>query len=662
MSHNTSRLPAHPSLEQLRKQAKELLRDFRDGESLAVNRFVGVIPRLSDPGQAEGVTLADAQFVLAREYGFENWATLVRQVTAMRPQTRLEQYERLAEDLLKAYNSNDLEALQRLNDAYLSSFTLDHLRANVQNRLSTLTGTVSEAADLTPADARRFIAGLYAFGSWADFAESLKKTSNDVHSARSGLSSSPPFYRIDRGNNTIEPRPPLSERDWDTIFGVMKEMGIAGLNVNGGMTDSVIARLCELDHVTRLTLGGTTRLTDAGLLHLARMPQLQELDLSDYPGGVISDRGLEVLRHLPELRKFQMCWQGGVSDAGVANLAFCDHLESVDLLGTPTGDGAIRALTGKQRLRRFKTGRLVTDAGLPLLHQFPMFKTWHGGRIEYSLMSPDAEPTHLLLDGPFTDEGLARIAGLDGLFGLSFFWHISALTADGLRTLADLPNLGFLGCQGELCDDEAMRHIAGIPRLRMLMGQGTVASDDGFAALSASRTIEYIWGRECPNLRSRGFAALAAMGALKGLAVSCKNVDDTGLLSLPRFPALTELMPMDLPDDGFRHVGRCERLESLILMYCRDTTDVATEHIAGLSSLKKYFASFTKITDRSMEVLGGMLSLEQISFYGCPAVTDAGVVALSGLPRLRELQVSGPQITRECVAAFPARVRVEVGV
>ena len=45
-----------------------------------------------------------------------------------------------------------------------------------------------------------------------------------------------------------------------------------------------------------------------------------------------------------------------------------------------------------------------------------------------------------------------------------------------------------------------MRRIAAIPLLRMLMAQGTVATDEGFAALSRSRTIKYIWGRECPNL------------------------------------------------------------------------------------------------------------------------------------------------------------------
>jgi hypothetical protein len=193
----------------------------------------------------------------------------------------------------------------------------------------------------------------------------------------------------------------------------------------------------------------------------------------------------------------------------------------------------------------------------------------------------------------------------------------------------------------------------------MLMGQGAVAGDDGFAALSRSQTIEYIWGRECPNLAGRGFAALASMPALRGIAVSCKNVDDASLAALPRFPTLRELMPMDVPDAGFRHVGRCEYLEGLWCMYCRDTGDAATEHIAGLSRLKTYYAGKTGITDRSLEILGRMASLENLEFWQCAGLTDTGVAHLAGLPRLREIGFDGlPNVTRQVVSLFPAHVRV----
>jgi hypothetical protein len=135
-------------------------------------------------------------------------------------------------------------------------------------------------------------------------------------------------------------------------------------------------------------------------------------------------------------------------------------------------------------------------------------------------------------------------------------------------------------------------------------------------------------------------------------------VDDAALSALPRFPALRGLMPMDVPDDGFRHIGRCEQLEDLWCMYCRDTGDTATGHIAGLSRLKTYYAGATKITDRSLEILGRMSSLESIEFHECSGITNAGVALLAELPRLREIIVGGsPKVTREGMGVFPITVR-----
>jgi hypothetical protein len=148
------------------------------------------------------------------------------------------------------------------------------------------------------------------------------------------------------------------------------------------------------------------------------------------------------------------------------------------------------------------------------------------------------------------------------------------------------------------------------------------------------------------------------MLALHGLGVGCKNVDDEALSTLPHFPALRELTPIGFKDEGFRHVGRCKRLERLTCMYCRDTTDVATEHIAGLE-IKYYYAGLTQITDRSLAILGKMSSLEQVDLYECNGVTDAGLVSLAGLPRLREVHLDSlPGVTLEGTRVFPASVRV----
>jgi ankyrin repeat protein len=66
---SSASLPAAPSLEQLRKQAKDLLRAHRAGDPRAVARVAA-----HEPG--EPLKLTGAQHVVAREHGFPSWARL----------------------------------------------------------------------------------------------------------------------------------------------------------------------------------------------------------------------------------------------------------------------------------------------------------------------------------------------------------------------------------------------------------------------------------------------------------------------------------------------------------------------------------------------------------------------------------------------------------
>jgi len=119
---------------------------------------------------------------------------------------------------------------------------------------------------------------------------------------------------------------------------------------------------------------------------------------------------------------------------------------------------------------------------------------------------------------------------------------------------------------------------------------------------------------------------------------------------------------MDVPDAGYCHIAACDKLESLILMYCRDTTDAATSHITRLPNLSYYFNSYTTITDRTPELLSAMDSLERITFDACHGLTNTGVARLARLPRLRELRISGRQLTPDAAAAFSSQIDVRVGV
>ena len=66
--------PVRPNLEQLRHQAKDLLRAIRRGDSSAVAELAKHHPEQPTPDLAK---LADAQLALARSYGLASWPRLV---------------------------------------------------------------------------------------------------------------------------------------------------------------------------------------------------------------------------------------------------------------------------------------------------------------------------------------------------------------------------------------------------------------------------------------------------------------------------------------------------------------------------------------------------------------------------------------------------------
>lgn len=84
----TARLPDDPSFEQLRKQAK----DLRDFSRLGLQGALDLIGT-HHPDGPHAVSLAGAQLVVARHYGFPSWAALRRHVTT------IERYRRAPDEL-----------------------------------------------------------------------------------------------------------------------------------------------------------------------------------------------------------------------------------------------------------------------------------------------------------------------------------------------------------------------------------------------------------------------------------------------------------------------------------------------------------------------------------------------------------------------------------
>ena len=96
-------LPDRPDLEQQKRQAKELLQAFNAGEAEAQARVRAELPDKQD------LALADAQFVLAREYGFSNWPALKQYIDA-----RADDGRSILERVHDAFRRHDAAAVRRL--------------------------------------------------------------------------------------------------------------------------------------------------------------------------------------------------------------------------------------------------------------------------------------------------------------------------------------------------------------------------------------------------------------------------------------------------------------------------------------------------------------------------------------------------------------------
>jgi ankyrin repeat protein len=81
-----SSLPSRPDLDQYKKQAKDLLKQLKTGDVAAVSRIQAhvAVPSL------EGISLSDAQFVIAREHGFGSWPKFAREIERRRLQLLVE--------------------------------------------------------------------------------------------------------------------------------------------------------------------------------------------------------------------------------------------------------------------------------------------------------------------------------------------------------------------------------------------------------------------------------------------------------------------------------------------------------------------------------------------------------------------------------------------
>jgi hypothetical protein len=172
-------LSDHSSLDQLLEQAEGLLAAYRAGDPGAIARM-----RESHPLAPHAPKrLADAQLVVAREYGLESWPHLVRHIALVGEARTLHEIDLRFQHLpdVRTKKLRVLEVLEREAGAVLTAhresrpaaaLIIRSTRRNVpawrQGKSQDETDAIILASDLTLDAVRRAIARWHGFAEWSD--------------------------------------------------------------------------------------------------------------------------------------------------------------------------------------------------------------------------------------------------------------------------------------------------------------------------------------------------------------------------------------------------------------------------------------------------------------------------------------------------------------
>jgi len=246
-------------------------------------------------------------------------------------------------------------------------------------------------------------------------------------------------------------------------------------------------------------------INDAEMIDLARLPDLERLDLSHTR---ISDEGMLNLKPAPKIKELKLFYSEWITDQGLTAIKEWKHLKRLDVRGTRISDGTLEIVSRMPGLEALDIAHTeVTDVGLENLITLVNLKELAVGRGRLSnggLIALRMLPalTHLDLSGArptppdspngrgggagIPEETLKAIAELSDLRVL--YLGYSAINADGLRTLSALGKVERLGLQGcSRVDDAALAELAKWKSLKYLDVQEAPVTEKGLTLLKNAK-------------------------------------------------------------------------------------------------------------------------------------------------------------------------------
>ena len=260
-----------------------------------------------------------------------------------------------------------------------------------------------------------------------------------------------------------------------------------------------------------------------------------------------------------------------------------------------------------------------------------------------------------LRDTEATDETLAGISGLKHV--QSLLLNDLPVTDVGLAALSDagwpLTNLDLRGCA---VSNAGLDHIVGFSSLKALRlsgSNGKTTVDDGGAAAIAQLPNLKVLALDRLKISSDGLHRMLTLNNLEEFYLAETAIDDNGLALIPQFEHLKKLRLShnQITDAGIAHLANIVGLVDLDLSENSRLSDAGMMHLSGLKKLKKLNLWSVPIGDAGVRELADLTDLAWLNLDNTQ-LTDDGLGALRGMSQLKFLHLGSTQISDTGLSAL----------
>ncbi len=378
------------------------------------------------------------------------------------------------------------------------------------------------------------------------------------------------------------------------------------------------SHLAKLRSLEFLFLAGGNTFGDRGLRYVAEIASLKSLTL--FGGELkISDAGMVYLARMTGLEELRFVWIQGITDAGIAKLTPLRSLKLLDLHSTSITDDGLAHVASMYALEDLTLPASgVTDRGLAQVSKLDKLKR---------LNARGMTPVHPTDPGPFTDVGLSHVSRLPDLEE----FHI---------------------CSGGGITDAGMAYLARLEGLKQLNLMCNGITNDGLATLATIQSLRHFW-LSCPNSGAISVSGANHLNALTGLEFLSmleivrdeSTLDLSGLTNLENLTITIDERGVRRPRGALRDADLAwladhRRLKWVQVGGGAEFGDEGMAHLAGLNGLQRLTLGGDLVTDQGLSYLAGKHDLTLLYVEG--NITDDGLRHLEGLKNLTNLSVKSP--------------------